>query len=195
MGSPPLARYRMLDLSRQLPGPFCSTLLADFGADVLTITNPTDPFGVGIFYLARNKRSMTLNLKSDEGRDIFLRLAKNADIVLEGYRPGVPRRLGIDYDTLRAINPRLIYCSISGYGQDGPYRDRVGHDVNYLGYAGVLNYVGNDGEEPVIPGVQIADIAAFALTCALLVAVAVAAALLPARRAARLDPVVALRTD
>jgi crotonobetainyl-CoA:carnitine CoA-transferase CaiB-like acyl-CoA transferase len=143
-----LDHLKILDLSRQLPGPFCSTLLGDLGADVLTITNPTDPFGVGIFYLARNKRSMTLNLKSVEGREIFLRLADTADIVLEGYRPGVPGRLGIDYDTLRARNPRLIYCSISGYGHDGPYHKRVGHDVNYLGYAGVLNYVGNAGEDP-----------------------------------------------
>jgi crotonobetainyl-CoA:carnitine CoA-transferase CaiB-like acyl-CoA transferase len=89
----------------------------------------------------------------------LLRLVEGADILLEGYRPGVPARLGIDYDTLRARNPRLIYCSISGYGQDGPYRDRVGHDINYLGYAGVLNFVGAAGGPPVIPGVQIADIA------------------------------------
>ena len=170
-----LDHLKVLDLSRQLPGPFCSTLLGDLGADVLTITNPTDPFGVGIFYLARNKRSMTLNLKSDEGRGIFLRLAETADIVLEGYRPGVPQRLGIDYETLRAINPRLIYCSISGYGQDGPYRNRVGHDVNYLGYAGVLNYVGNDGEAPVVPGVQIADIGGGALMAAVGILAAVIA--------------------
>jgi crotonobetainyl-CoA:carnitine CoA-transferase CaiB-like acyl-CoA transferase len=155
----PLAHLRMIDLSRQLPGPFCSMLLADFGVDVLAVANPTDPMGVGIPFLARNKRHMTVNLKSDVGRDILLRLASDADILLEGYRPGVPARLGIDYDTLRARNPRLIYCSISGFGQDGPYRDRVGHDVNYLGYAGVLNFVGEAGGPPVIPGVQIADIA------------------------------------
>jgi crotonobetainyl-CoA:carnitine CoA-transferase CaiB-like acyl-CoA transferase len=170
-----LDQLKVLDLSRQLPGPFCSTLLGDLGADVLTIANPTDPFGIGIFYLARNKRSMTLNLKSEEGRGIFLQLAKSADIVLEGYRPGVPRRLGIDYETLRALNPRLIYCSISGYGQDGPYVNRVGHDVNYLGYAGVLNYVGNDGEAPVIPGVQIADIGGGALMAAVGILAAVIA--------------------
>jgi crotonobetainyl-CoA:carnitine CoA-transferase CaiB-like acyl-CoA transferase len=153
-----LDRFRMLDLSRQLPGPFCSTLLADLGMDVVMVTAPGDPFGVGIPFLTRNKRSLTLNLKTDAGREVFLRLAANADVVLEGFRPGVTARLGIDYATLRARNPRLIYCAITGYGQDGPYRDRVGHDVNYLGYAGVLDYIGEPERAPVIPGVQIADI-------------------------------------
>jgi crotonobetainyl-CoA:carnitine CoA-transferase CaiB-like acyl-CoA transferase len=161
-----LGRFRMLDLSRQLPGPFCSTLLADLGMDVLTIAAPGDPFGTGIPFLARNKRSMTLNLKQAAGRDVFLRLAAGADVVLEGFRPGVTARLGIDYETLRAANPRLVYCAITGYGQDGPYRDRVGHDVNYLGYAGVLGYVGETGRAPVIPGVQIADIGGGALMAA-----------------------------
>jgi crotonobetainyl-CoA:carnitine CoA-transferase CaiB-like acyl-CoA transferase len=163
----PLASLRMLDLSRQLPGPFCSTLLADLGMEVLVITNPTDPFGMGIPFLARNKRSMTLNLKDPRGRDIFMRLAESADVLLEGFRPGVTKRLGIDYETLQAVNPRLIYCAITGYGQDGPYRDRVGHDVNYLGYAGVLNVIGEADRPPVIPGVQIADIGAGSLMAAL----------------------------
>jgi crotonobetainyl-CoA:carnitine CoA-transferase CaiB-like acyl-CoA transferase len=154
----PLGQLRVLDLSRQLPGPFCSTLLADFGADVLTIAAPGDPFGTGIAFLARNKRSMTLNLKTDAGRELFLRMADTADVVLEGFRPGVTTRLGIGWETLRARNPRLIYCAISGYGQDGPYRDRVGHDVNYLGYAGVLEHMGVVGGPPVVPGVPIADI-------------------------------------
>ena len=153
-----LAHVRVLDLSRQLPGPFCSTLLADLGADVLAIAAPDDPFGVGMPLLARNKRSMRLNLKHAAGRDIFRRLAADADVVLEGFRPGVTARLEIDYPTLAAANPRLVYCSISGYGQDGPYRDRVGHDVNYLGYAGVLEFIGPEGGPPVLPGVQIADI-------------------------------------
>jgi len=166
MGSPPLARYRMLDLSRQLPGPFCSTLLADLGMDVLTITAPKDPFGTGIPFLQRNKRSMTLDLKAPAGRDVFRRLAADADVVLEGFRPGVAARLGIDYERLRDDNPRLVYCAISGYGQDGPYRDRVGHDVNYLAQAGVLEYVGTEGAPPVIPGVQIADMGAGSLMAA-----------------------------
>lgn len=161
-----LGRLRLLDLSRQLPGPFCSTLLADLGMDVLVVGAPDDPFGLGIPFLARNKRSMTLNLKTDAGRDIFRRLAAEADVVLEGFRPGVTARLGIDYASLRTTNPRLVYCSISGFGQDGPYRDRVGHDVNYLAYAGVLGYVGQAGGPPVIPGVQIADIGGGALMAA-----------------------------
>ena len=159
----PLRDLRLLDLSRQLPGPFCSTMLADLGMDTLVIANPTDPFGTGIPFMARNKRSMTLNLKAAEGRELFLRLADDADVLLEGFRPGVMQRLGLDYATLSARNPRLIYCAISGYGQDGPYRDRVGHDVNYLGFAGVLQFIGHGDGPPVIPGVQIADIGAGAL--------------------------------
>lgn len=159
----PLHALRLLDLSRQLPGPFCSTMLADLGMDTLVIANPADPFGTGIPFMARNKRSMTLNLKAPAGRELFLRLAADADVLLEGFRPGVMQRLGLDYATLAARNPRLIYCAISGYGQDGPYRDRVGHDVNYLGFAGVLQHIGHGDGPPVIPGVQIADIGAGAL--------------------------------
>ncbi len=166
MSGTALGHLRLLDLSRQLPGPFCSTLLADLGMDVLVVAAPQDPFGVGIPFLARNKRSMTLNLKHAAGRDVFLRLAAEVDVVLEGFRPGVTARLGVDYPTLAAANPRLVYCAITGYGQDGPYRDRVGHDVNYLGYAGVLNYMGEAGRAPVIPGVPIADIGGGALMAA-----------------------------
>jgi crotonobetainyl-CoA:carnitine CoA-transferase CaiB-like acyl-CoA transferase len=171
----PLQNLKVLDLSRQLPGPFCSMLLGDLGADVLMISNPRDPLGIGIPFLARNKRSMTLNLKVPQGRDLFLDLAREVDVVLEGYRPGVPARLGIDYETLRERNPRLIYCAISGFGQDGPYRDRVGHDINYLAYAGVLNFVGAAGGPPVVPGVQIADIAGGALMAAVGILAAVIA--------------------
>lgn len=161
-----LSRFRMLDLSRQLPGPFCSMLLADLGMDVLTVYSPTDPLGMGIPLLGRNKRSLTLNLKASEGREIFHRLAREYDVVLEGGRPGGAAKLGIDYETLRGLNPRLVYCSISGYGQDGPYRDRVGHDVNYLGFAGVIDVTGAAGGPPAIPGVQIADIGGGALMAA-----------------------------
>ena len=162
-----LSRFRLLDLSRQLPGPFCSMLLADLGMDVLAVAAPNDPLGMGIPLLARNKRSLTLNLKAPEGRAIFHRLAREADVVLEGSRPGAAARLGVDYATLRELNPRLVYCSISGYGQDGPYRDRVGHDVNYLGFAGVIGLTGQAGGPPVIPGVQIADIGGGALMAAI----------------------------
>src|SRR3989475_7462125 len=153
-----LSRFRMLDLSRQLPGPFCSMLLADLGMDVLAVYAPTDPMGMGIPLLGRNKRGLTPNLKAAEGREIFPRLARDADVILEGSRPGAAARLGVDYPTLSRLNPRLVYCSISGYGQDGPYRDRVGHDVNYLGFAGVIGLTGTAGGPPAIPGVQIADI-------------------------------------
>ncbi len=170
-----LGRFRMLDLSRQLPGPFCSMLLADLGMDVLSVFAPNDPMGVGIPILGRNKRSCTLNLKSEEGRGIFHRLAREADVVLEGGRPGVAARLGVDWETLRGVNPRLVYCSISGYGQDGPYRDRVGHDVNYLGFAGVLDVTGTGGGAPAIPGVQVADIGGGALMAAVGILAALAA--------------------
>ncbi|MFN8545746.1 MAG: CaiB/BaiF CoA-transferase family protein [Candidatus Binatia bacterium] len=156
----------MLDLSRQLPGPYCSLLLADLGMDVVAVSAPNDPMGAGIPLLGRNKRSVTLNLKAPQGREIFHRLARETDVLLEGARPGVAARLGVDFATLSAINPRLVYCSISGYGQDGPYRDRVGHDVNYLGVAGVLDGIGTEGGPPAIPGVQIADIGGGALMAA-----------------------------
>jgi len=159
----PLQDLKLLDLSRQLPGPFCSTMLADLEINTLMVSNPTDPFGSGIPFMARNKRSMKLNLKTEAGREVLLRLVDQADVLLEGFRPGVMKRLGLDYATLAARNPRLIYCAISGYGQDGPYRDRVGHDVNYLGFAGVLGFIGHSDGAPVIPGVQIADIGAGAL--------------------------------
>src|SRR5258708_36988289 len=170
-----LSRFRMLDLSRQLPGPFCSMLLADMGMDVVVVASPNDPMGAGIPLLGRNKRSLTLNLKAPEGRAVFHRLARDADVVLEGRRPGGAAKLGVDYETLRALNPRLVYCSISGYGQDGPYRDRVGHDVNYLGFAGVIGLTGGAGGPPVIPGVQIADIGAGTLTAAVGILAALAA--------------------
>lgn len=155
-----LADILVLDLSRLLPGPYCSMMLADHGARVIAVEDRRfrqDDFFPDTVY--RNKEHMTLNLKHDEGRRIFHRLAGNADVVLEGFRPGVTRRLSVDYATLARINPRLIYCSISGYGQTGPLRDRAGHDVNYLAAAGVLDLIGEAGRPPVIPGVQLADIA------------------------------------
>src|SRR5258708_8782499 len=161
-----LSRFRMLDLSRQLPGPFCSMLLADMGMDVVVVASPNDPMGAGIPLLGRNKRSLTLNLTAPEGRAVFHRLARDADVVLEGGRPGGAAKLGVDYETLRALNPRLVYCAISGYGQDGPYRDKVGHDVNYLGYAGVLEYAGAPDGPPMIPPVQVADVGAGSLMAA-----------------------------
>lgn len=171
----PLQGLRLLDLSRQLPGPFCSMLLADLGMDVVTVAAPNDPLGAGIPLLQRNKRSVTLNLKDPRGLDVFHRLAARADVVLEGFRPGVAKRLGVDFESLRERNGRLIYCSISGYGQDGPYRDLVGHDINYIGYAGVLDVTGPAGGPPIIPGVQIGDIGGGALMAAVGILAAVLA--------------------
>jgi len=159
----PLRNLKLLDLSRQLPGPFCSMMLADLGVDVLVVAAPNDAMGIGIPLIQRNKRSMTLNLKSTDGKKIFDQLATDADIILEGFRPGVTERLGIDYARMATLNPRIVYCSISGYGQDGPYRDKVGHDINYLGYAGVLGVSGAADSPPTIMPVQVADIGGGAL--------------------------------
>ena len=155
-----LEGIKVLDLSRLLPGPYCSMILADHGADVLRVEArrfAADP--LPLHTLHRNKRHMSLNLKTGEGREIFYKLAREADVVLEGFRPGVAARLGVDYGTLRQINPRLVYCSITGYGQTGPRRDVVGHDVNYLAYGGLLGLMGPSGVPPLIPGTQIADLA------------------------------------
>ena len=155
-----LRGIRVLDISRLLPGPYCSIVLADHGAEVIAVEDKkflTD----GMFFhdLYRNKRHMSLNLKAAAGKEIFLALAAKSDVILEGFRPGVTERLGVDYESIRRINPGIIYCSITGYGQTGPNRDLVGHDVNYLSAAGVLDLIGQPGEAPSIPGVQIADIA------------------------------------
>jgi crotonobetainyl-CoA:carnitine CoA-transferase CaiB-like acyl-CoA transferase len=155
-----LSGITVIDLSRLLPGPYCSMILADHGARVIAIEDKRF-LADGLFFniINRNKEHMTLNLKTTEGREIFFRLLENADVVLEGFRPGVVDRLGVDYDSVRQVNPRIVYCSITGYGQNGPYRDRVGHDVNYLSFAGVLDLIGEPDRPPSIPGIQIADIA------------------------------------
>ncbi|MEP7339338.1 MAG: CaiB/BaiF CoA-transferase family protein [Acidobacteriota bacterium] len=167
----PLDGISVLDLTRLLPGAVATMMLGDFGADIIKIEEPGlgDPMrhsraGVNqpdaFFQVTnRNKRSITINLKQPAGRDIFLKLAERADVVVEGFRPGVMDRLGISYETLKAINPRLVFCSISGYGQDGPYRDKAGHDINYTSTAGLLGVNGTKDGAPAIPGFQIADLA------------------------------------
>jgi len=175
----------VLDLSRLLPGPFCSMLLADMGADVIKIEEPKSgdyirwwPPMIGKnsgfhVVLNRNKRSLTLNLKAEDGKKIFQHLVRKADVVLEGFRPGVMERLGVEYKALKDINPRLVYCSITGYGREGSRSNKAGHDINYLALSGVLSYSGRDGW-PTLPGVQIADLgggglmAAFSIVTALL---------------------------
>jgi crotonobetainyl-CoA:carnitine CoA-transferase CaiB-like acyl-CoA transferase len=152
----------VLDLSRLLPGPFCSMILADHGARVIAIEDKKQYAADGLFVptVQRNKQHMTLDLKMPEGQEIFFRLAATADVIIEGFRPGVVERLGVDYERVRRVKPDIVYCSITGYGQNGPYAQRVGHDVNYLGYAGVLDLMGAPDRPPSIPGIQIADIAA-----------------------------------
>lgn len=171
----PLEGLRVLDLTRLLPGGFCTLILADLGADVLKIEEPgkgdyvrwMPPFdgdvSAGHMALNRTKRSMTLNLKAEPARAVLRRLAENADVLVESFRPGVMDRLGVGYDDLSRVNPRLVWCAITGYGQHGPYKDKAGHDVNYLGYAGVIDLVGERGGPPVIPGVQIGDLGGGAL--------------------------------
>lgn len=166
---------RVLDLSRLLPGPFLTMVLADMGADVIKIEAPV----VGDYmrqippmkgkmsgrFLAvnRDKRSVVLNLKSEAGREALLRMVESADIVVESFRPGVMDKLGLSYSTLKSCNETIIVCSISGYGQDGPYKSRAGHDLNYIALAGVLAMGGETKGKPLMPGVQIADLAGGAL--------------------------------
>jgi crotonobetainyl-CoA:carnitine CoA-transferase CaiB-like acyl-CoA transferase len=184
---------KVLDLSRLAPGPFCSMLLGDLGADVLLVEAPPDqlpgrqfgqgqrPAGAGqgrgqaFNALGRNKRSIMLNLRSDEGREVFYKLAKDADIVLEGFRPGVVSRLGVDYDTVSKINPRIVYCSLSGYGQTGPYSQLVGHDINYISIGGALGVTGWPDTPPAIPMNLLADFAGGGLHAAFAILAAVIA--------------------
>lgn len=163
----PLSSLKILDFSTLLPGPFATMMLSDLGADVLCIEglpskNKNDKLKTPPSmreYLGRSKNSLGLNLKEGSSREIIKRLLKNYDIVVEQFRPGVMKRLGLDYEKLSIIHPSLIYCSITGFGQTGPYRDRAGHDINYLSLCGVSSYSGVKGEGPILTGPQIADIA------------------------------------
>jgi alpha-methylacyl-CoA racemase len=169
--SAPLDGFLILDLTRLLPGAYCMLLLADLGADVVKVEQPGqgDPLrdapplvdGVGAAHLAldRGKRSMTLDLKSPDGPEVLRRLAEGTHAVVESFRPGVADRLGVGYEALSERNPRLVYCALTGYGQDGPYRDRPGHDVNYVALAGLLEATGTPSGPPAIPAAQMADLA------------------------------------
>jgi crotonobetainyl-CoA:carnitine CoA-transferase CaiB-like acyl-CoA transferase len=184
-----LEGIRVLDLSRLLPGGFCSGLLADFGADVLKVEDTglgdyvrwappryegAEASAGGALFLSlnRNKRSIRINLKSDAGREVLLRLVRESDVLLEGFRPGVMDRLGVGYERLKQENPRLVYCAITGYGQSGPYRDRSGHDMNYLGLVGLLGLTGEPQGPPVQAAGQIADLGGGALMAAVGILVA-----------------------
>jgi crotonobetainyl-CoA:carnitine CoA-transferase CaiB-like acyl-CoA transferase len=178
-----LEDIRVLDLSRLLPGGFCSLLLADFGAEVLKVEDTgmgdyirwSPPYYEGaedsaksapFLSLNRGKRSIRLDLKQDLGKQVLLRLVRDYDVLLESFRPGVMERLGIGYERLREENPRLVYCAISGYGQDGPYTGRSGHDMNYLGLNGLLGLTGEPDGPPMLPAGQIADLGGGALMAA-----------------------------
>jgi crotonobetainyl-CoA:carnitine CoA-transferase CaiB-like acyl-CoA transferase len=194
----PLEGIRVLDFSRLLPGPFCSLMLADLGAEVLKVedtgvgdyTRMTPPYkgdeaaqkqGVGSVQfnaLNRNKQSIQLDLKQDAAKEIVLELVTEYDVVLETFRPGVLDKLGVGYEVLRRANPALVYCPITGYGQDGPNRDRAGHDMNYLGLNGILGLTGEADGPPIQSGAQIADLGGGAL----MAAVGILAALQEAHR-------------
>lgn len=174
----PLAGLRVLDLTRLLPGPVATLHLADLGADVIKIEDTgagdyTRSLGAGAapgedsyFFriVNRNKRGLRLDLKQAAGVEVFLRLARDADVVVENFRPGVVDRLGVGFEAVRAINPRIVYCAITGYGQTGPWRDRAGHDINYVATAGVLDQIGVAGGEPALPNFQVGDLLGGALT-------------------------------
>ncbi|MDJ0854299.1 MAG: CaiB/BaiF CoA-transferase family protein [Desulfobacterales bacterium] len=148
----------VIDLSRLLPGPYASMVLADHGARVINIEDPRyRAEGLMVTTISRNKEHVALDLKHPRGKCIFMELAAQADVVLEGFRPGVVNRLGVDYEALRAVKPDIIYCSLTGYGQTGPYRQRAGHDVNYLACSGILDLMGYKDQPPAIPGIQLAD--------------------------------------
>lgn len=166
----PLAGVRIIDLTQLLPGPYCSLLLADLGADVIKVEDPQRPdrtrkssplvhdLGSLFHIVNRGKRSLTLNLKAEEGKEAFVRLVRTADVLFEGFRPGVMDRLCLGYEQLRSVNPRLVYCALTGFGQDGPYRLKPGHDINYIGYGGLLKLTGQASGPPVPSGLPVADL-------------------------------------
>lgn len=172
----PLHGIRILDLSRLLPGPYATMLLGDLGAEVIKIETPglgdymrvIPPFiqdartgeqvGAAFLMVNRNKKSVALNFRNARGKEVFLRLVQTADVILETFRPGAAEKWGIGYTATRAINPRIVYCSLSGYGQSGPYRDRAGHDLNYIALAGLLAANGAADGPPIPPMVQVADL-------------------------------------
>lgn len=174
-----LKGIKVLDLTRLLPGPLCTMYLADMGAEVIKVEDTKagdytrwDPPKVKVnsaFFLLinRNKKSMRLNLKSERGLEVFNRLAGEADVVIEQFRPGVAAKLGVGYQAVKEINPSVVYCSLTGYGQDGPYRDKAGHDLNYLGYAGLLSQSGRCDGPPVVSALQVADEAGGSLMAAM----------------------------
>jgi crotonobetainyl-CoA:carnitine CoA-transferase CaiB-like acyl-CoA transferase len=190
----PLDGIRVVDLTRLAPGPFCTMILADFGAEVIKVEQPgggrraemeraaqggpdqkEERRRAALNAHSRNKRSIALDLKFPEAKEVFYKLARAADVVLEGFRPGVVKRLGVDYETVAKLNPRVVYCSISGYGQDGPYAELVGHDINYASFAGALSVMGEAGRKPAMPVNLLGDYAGGGMHAALAICLALLA--------------------
>ena len=164
----------ILDLAHLPPGAYCTMILGDLGAEVMKVIPPNFPLqsppGVGeqerwAAYDAhlRNKKSLILNLRNDDGRKVFYKLVAGADVIVEGFRPGVVKRLGVDYETVKEVNPRVVYCSLSGFGQDGPYAQMPGHDINFISIGGVLGIIGEAGGRPILPSNLVADFASAGL--------------------------------
>ena len=174
-GRRPLDGIRILDLSRLLPGPYATHILASFGAEVIKIEKPGEGdymreytpriqgFNAAFQIINRGKKSVALDLKHEQGKEAFVALVKRSDVVLDGNRPGTMTRLGLGYEELKEVNPKLIYAALTGYGQTGRYAQNAGHDLNYIGFGGMLDLLGELGGMPTVPGVQIADVAAGAL--------------------------------
>jgi crotonobetainyl-CoA:carnitine CoA-transferase CaiB-like acyl-CoA transferase len=175
----PLTGIKLIDLTKLAPGPHCTMILGDLGADIIKVEEPGAPTGrraeqggatgkvkrvvgfgaVPTNALARNKKSVGINLKSDIGKEIYLKLVQDADVIVEEFRPGVAKRLGIDYETLSVTNPKLVYCAVTGFGQTGPFKDYVGHDLNYIATSGALSMIGRKDQPPSIPLNLLADYA------------------------------------
>lgn len=179
MTAQPLSGIRILDLSRLLPGPYLTQLMVDLGAEVIKVETPLagdyarlapPEMGLGKMFetINQGKKSLALNYRNPRGRELFLKLAITADVVLEGFRPTVADKYGIGYEAVRAVKPDIVYCSLSGYGQDGPYQQRAGHDFNYLSIGGAFSLNGRTGERPVPYGLPVAD-----LSGAMLAAIAI----------------------
>jgi crotonobetainyl-CoA:carnitine CoA-transferase CaiB-like acyl-CoA transferase len=188
MSTLPLEGIRILDLSRLLPGPYLTQLMADLGAEVIKVETPLagdharlapPEMGLGNMYetINRNKKSLALNYRNARGRELFLELAKTADVVLEGFRPTIADKYGIGYEAVCAVKPDIVYCSLSGYGQEGPYQQRAGHDFNYLSVGGAFGLNGRPGERPVPYGLPVAD-----LSGGMLAAIAILGALVGRER-------------
>ena len=169
--SGPLGGIRIVDLTRLYPGPFGTQLLGDLGAEVIKLEDKNSPDyirffppvfvkeGAGYLCVNRNKKSLALDLRSQKGKDLFFRLVEKSDVVVEQFRPGVLDKMGMGYQEAHTRNPKIIYCSITGFGQTGPYADIPGHDLNYMGLAGITDVIGSKGGDPLIPGIQVADVA------------------------------------